>query len=115
METPELTNDAQKLAVLMYKQYKKNLDDGQSKQNAKSMGSLENVHNILNIKYSLDDTLDLVRELSKAHYLDVIWASNTAYLININNLLIIYGENRIANNVKAAFEWAMTITAPFKF
>lgn len=79
------------------------------------MGSLDNIHTILNIKYSLYDTLDFVRELSKAHYLDVMWASNTAYLININNLLIFYGENRIANNVNAAFEWDMMITAPLKF
>lgn len=110
----DLTKDAEKLLVLIYKDYKSRIDNGESRGDAKSMGGLDNLHDKLRIKFNVEDTLELIRELSRADYLDVLWADNTAYFITINDSLIIYGENRIANNIKGGFEWAATITAPFK-
>lgn len=114
MDTPEITQDAQRLAVLIYKQYKKNIKDGQSKLKAKNIGSLTTVHKTLSIKYSLNDTLDLVRELSKANYLKVMWADNTAVLINIQPKLIIFGENKFANDIDGILNWANKIVSIIK-
>lgn len=114
MDTPEITQDAQRLAFLIYKQYKKDIKDGQNKLNAKNIGSLTTVHKTFNIKYSLDDTLDLVRELSKADYLKVTWADNTAVFINIQPKLITFGEYKFANNFDFYLNWANKIVSIIK-
>lgn len=110
----DLTKNAEKLLVLIYKYYKFRIDNGKSLENAKFVGDLDHLHDNLHIKFSLEDTLELIRELSRAKYLNVTWADNTAYLIAIDDALIIYGENRVADTIKNWFEWADTITAPFK-
>lgn len=114
MENPELTQDAQRLAVLIYKQYKNKIDNGRSKQDAKNVGGLEELHSSLKIKYSEDDTLDLVRELSRNEYLDVMWANNTAVFIEIESKLIIFGENKLANDIDDVLTWANKIVSIFK-
>lgn len=114
METPELTQDAQRLAVLIYKQYGENVNDGKNKQEAKSLGGLKDIHDTLKIKYSLDDTLELIRELSRTNYLDVIWGSDTAVFVQIENKLIIFGENKLANDIDDVLNWANKIVSIFK-
>lgn len=114
MENPELTQDAQRLAVLIYKQYKNKIDNGRSKQDAKNVGGLEELHSSLQIKYSEDDTLDLVRELSRNEYLDVMWADNTAVFIDIEPKLIIFGENKLANDIDDVLTWANKIVSILK-
>ena len=114
MDTPEITQDAQRLAVLIYKQYKKDIKDGQSKQQAKNIGSLTNIHKILNIQYSLEDTLELIKELEAENYLKVMWGSDTAMLINIQPKLIIFGENKFANDIDGVLNWANKIVSIIK-
>ena len=114
MDTPEIKQDAQRLAVLIYKQYKKDIKDGQSKQQAKNIGSLTNIHKILNIQYSLEDTLELIKELEAENYLKVMWGSDTAMLINIQPKLIIFGENKFANDIDGVLNWANKIVSIIK-
>lgn len=109
-----LTKNADKLLILIYKDYKSRVDLGESRNKAKHIGGLDELHDRLHIKFSSDDTLELIRELSKAKYLHVLWADNTAYMMTINDSLIIYGENHTANNIKEKLEWANTITTLFK-
>ena len=94
MENPELTQDAQRLAVLIYKQYKNKIDNGRSKQDAMNVGG--------------------VRELSRNEYLDVMWANNTAVFIEIESKLIIFGENKLANDIDDVLTWANKIVSIFK-
>ncbi|MGK4018641.1 hypothetical protein AB0Y21_10375 [Weissella paramesenteroides] len=114
MDRPEITQDAQRLAVLIYKQYKKDIKDGQSKQQAKNIGSLKNVHKILNIKYSLEDTLELIKELKAENYINAVWGSDTATSIDIQQKLIVFGENKLANDIDGALNWANKIVSIIK-
>lgn len=109
-----LTKNADKFLILIYNHYKSRIESGEPRKDAKLIGGLDELHDRLHIKLSLEDTLELIRELSRAKYLQVFWADSTAYFITINDSLIIYGENYIANNIKEKLEWATTITTLLK-
>lgn len=96
----DLTENAEKLLILIYKEYKFRIDSGESHGNAKYFGGLNQLHDKLHIKFNLEDTLELIRELSRAEYLKVSWADDRAYFIAITENVINYGEVYSANNVK---------------
>lgn len=95
----ELTKDSDKLICLMYKDYLEKRKSGITKSIAKNFGSSHDIHRRLCPKWIFEDVDDTCRELSRAGFIDCIWADNIAFHVRISDSAIMYLENRFKNGL----------------
>ncbi|GAK30701.1 hypothetical protein WOSG25_041420 [Weissella oryzae SG25] len=109
-----MTSDAEKLLVLIFKNYKDKIKAGSSRSNAKKFGHYEELHAALNLNISLVDTADYIGELVKAEYLDASYGSNLPMEVKLTDKGIEFGEKKFVNDVKDVLNWAGSIVNIFK-
>lgn len=90
----QLTKDAKRLICLLYNDYLQKLKHGSSKSDAKFFGSSHNIHQTLCPNLLFEDVDDTCRELSRAGFINCLWADNIAYSVHLSDDGIIYMENR---------------------
>lgn len=95
-----LTKDSDKLICILYKSYLESRKAGESKSIARSFGSSHDIHINLCPDWSFNDVDDTCRELSRAGYLNCLWADNIAYEVYLSDDGIIFMENRFKNRLK---------------
>ena len=100
MSEIQLTKDAERLLVLMYRTYLDRRKGGVQKLTAKQMGSAQQIHDQLSPNTDPLDVAETCRELCRAGYLNTFIASNRIIRSNLTDQAITYMENRFKNGLK---------------
>lgn len=101
----QLTKDADKLICLIYKDFLQKRKTGSSKSNASYFGSSHNIHEKLCPELLFEDVDDTCRELSRAGFINCLWADNIAYSVHLSDDGIIYMENRFKNGLAEVLDF----------
>lgn len=109
MSNLKLSKDADALICLIYKHYLDLRNDGISKSEAKLLGSSENLNTIIIPEWSFDDVDDTCRELDRANFLSIIYASDTCSEIFLTDDGIVYMENRFQDKIKNLIDYIAVI------
>lgn len=94
-----LTNDADYLVCVLYKNYKERRKKGENKNNAKFMGSSDHIFMTLLSEWTFEDVDETCRELDCAGMLDCLYADNAVVNSYLEDAAIIYMENRFKNGM----------------
>ena len=100
MSENQLTKDAERLLVLMYRAYLNRRKGGLPKVTAKQMGSSQQIHEQLLPDSDPLDITETCQELSRAGYLSTLIASNRIICSYLTDQAIAYMENRFKNGLK---------------
>lgn len=94
-----LTNDADYLLCVLYKNYKERRKNGENKSDAKFMGSSENIFTKMLSEWTFEDVDETCRELDMADMLQCLYADDVVVLAILEDAAIIYMENRFKNGL----------------
>lgn len=104
MAKTELTKDADAMICVLYKNYLQRRKSGVTKCDAKFLGGSTEIHTDLMPKWSFEDVDETCRELSRAGFLDCLFADNITYLAYLTDDAIIYMENRFKDGFFSLLE-----------
>jgi hypothetical protein len=102
MSNIELSKGAEYLICSIYKEYKRQRENGVAKSYALFSGNAEQMHAIAP-KMSIIDIDETCRELSRMDFLDCIYADDTVCDSQITDKAIVYMENRFKNKALDIF------------
>ncbi|WP_429971185.1 hypothetical protein ACQW5G_00680 [Fructilactobacillus sp. Tb1] len=99
-EYDNLTNEAKYTLITLYRNYlskEKQLND---RFQARQIDSLKTISNILKDKYSENDVIDIIRELSSdsTSFINASWSSNYPSRMELNTKSISVMQNKFKNN-----------------
>lgn len=109
----ELTKEADALICSIYKRYKEQRKSGATKSQAKYLGSSDEIHESLSLKWPLEDTIDACLELCKSELLDCSLADDAIASAHLSNQGIIYMENRFKNGLQEVTDYLVKIRSIF--
>lgn len=95
----KLTNDADYLLCVLYKNYKERRKNGENKDDAKIMNSSEHIFMTLLSEWKYEDVDETCRELHRADLLDCFYADDVVEFSILTDAAIIYMENRFKNGI----------------
>ena len=99
-----LTNDADYLLSVLYKNYKERRKNGENKSDAKFMGSSKHIFMTLLSEWTFDDVDETCRELDRAEMLQCLYADNVVVDSLLEDAAIIYMENRFKNGLSEVLD-----------
>ncbi|WP_018249818.1 hypothetical protein [Orenia marismortui] len=83
------------LLQLLYNEYCQKLKNGISEPKAKMFGSSKDIQKSIASQYSFEVVDELCRELDENNFLDVFYADNIAYNVQISDIGIDYAKNNL--------------------
>ena len=101
----ELTRDAYKLLVLLYKRYLERRSEGVSKSLARRFGNVEDVRCQLLLSDQPDDVLETLRELSRSKMIFCVYGDDSVVFFDLTDQAIIAMENRFRNGVSDVLDF----------
>ena len=101
----EITNDAKKLLLSMYKEYQRRRKDGMQRSSSMSFGSGKTVQELLLPDESPEDVDDYLWELSRAGYVVTKNADNTVWHCALTTEAIQKIEKLPADTIKSVAEF----------
>lgn len=106
----QLTNESKYLLAEFMKKFYSNVENGQSRPQAKRVAlTLDEVEELLPLA-KRDDLKDYVYELSQAGFLTHADGNNEPVLITLTNKAIAWSQNKLGNDIK---KWAKFASSLF--
>lgn len=105
----QLTKDSDALICVIYKAYLEKRKNNISKDQAKFCGGSDAIHRNLMPQWSFEDVDETCKELHRKGLLDVHYAGNTCYDVNLSDDAIIYMENRFVNGLNSVLDYVHKI------
>lgn len=105
MSEIQLTKDADAMICVLYKNYLQRRKSGESKRSAKHFQGSEEIHAELMPKWSFEDVDETCRELSRAGFLDCLFADDVTEIADLSDTAIIYMENRFKKNLSSLIDY----------
>lgn len=103
MNEIRLSNDADALICVLYKEYLHRRKSGISKRNAKSFGGSDFIQENFMQKWMLEDVTEICFELSDCGFLSCLKGENRVLESELTDNAIIYMENRFKDGISAFF------------
>lgn len=100
----ELTNNAKNLLKELYSEYQNRRSNDIDRFTAMYFEDAKDIYNKLYAEQDIEDLIESIRELSRAGFMQVLWASGTATECRITNEAIAYMENRFKRTAKGLVE-----------
>jgi len=88
---------------------------GEAKYDAKFMGSSELIHKTLMSEWKYEDVDETCRELTRAEYVECLFADDVAQEVVLTDKAIVYMENRFINGLTDVLEYMAKIKAAIPF
>ena len=108
-----LSKDADALICLMYKHFLEQRSNNISKQQARYLGHIEEIHSLLQGLCSIDDTVETCKELHSAGLITCEFNDNTVFEAFFNDNGIIYMENRFKDGVNEVLKYIKSLKDTF--
>ena len=94
MDFEKLTKNAKYILGLMYKHYLDNLSEGNSIEDAKSLGDAGQIQETIAPEYSLADIVTICRELNREGAIEALIYDGTIYYATLTDSTVAYMESR---------------------
>ena len=99
-----MTNDAEYLLCILYKEYTERRNEGKSKRESSYFGSSKSVLETFFGEWELEDLDDTLWELSRLDYINCLNASGTIYEFSLTSNGIEYMEKRFKNKLEGLID-----------
>lgn len=97
----DITKDAKKLLLLMYKEYQSRRKKGMTRSSAMFFGGADTIKKDLLPDELLQDVDDYIRELHRAGYVTATYANNTVWLCELTTEAIMKIEKLPADTIRS--------------
>ncbi len=94
---------------MIYKEYLQRRKNGCSKTSAKKFGGSRNINDTLVPKWLFDDVDDTCRELSKEKLLNIAYADDICYIVELSDNGISYMQHRFGDKLEKIVDYITRI------
>lgn len=104
-----MTNDANKVLYILYREYADRVKHGFKRSSSKSFGGSCDIQKNFFPEMHLEDLDDVLRELSRNGFVDNFYADNTVYLCSLSDKSIATIESLPKNALKSFVQFSFEL------